>query len=120
LALGIALIAGSFASTIWVQAGQNDGAAEASAAYAAKEWSKSAQHGALVKAHPEIPQLWFRLGTSQQELGQLDLALQTMEQGLKAGLPPIFAEFAIGTIYAQKGDKEKAFGHLQQALDNGC
>ena len=43
-----------------------------------------------------------------------------MEQGLKAGLPPIFAEFAIGTIYAQKGDKEKAFGHLQQALDNGC
>ncbi len=120
LTLGIALIAGSFASAIWVQAGQNDSAAEASAAYAAKDWSKSAQlYGELVKAHPEIPQLWFRLGTSQQELGQLDLALQTMEQGLKAGLPLIFAEFAIGTIYAQKGDKEKAFGHLQQALDNG-
>ena len=67
LTLGIALIAGSFASAIWVQAGQNDSAAEASAAYAAKDWSKSAQlYGELVKAHPEIPQLWFRLGTSQQ------------------------------------------------------
>ena len=94
--------------------------AEASAAYDAKDWAKAAQlYGPMVKAHPEIARLWYRLGTSQQELGQLDEALQTLEQGLRAGVPPIFAEFAIGSIYAQKGDKDKAFAHLQKALDNG-
>ncbi|HEY1422592.1 MAG TPA: tetratricopeptide repeat protein [Candidatus Acidoferrum sp.] len=94
--------------------------AEASAAYDAKDWAKAAQlYAPMVKVHPEIARLWYRLGTSQQELGQLDQALQTLEQGLKAGVPPIFAEFAIGTIYAQKGDKEKAFEYLQKAMDSG-
>jgi hypothetical protein len=42
-----------------------------------------------------------------------------MEQGLKAGVPPAIAEFSIATIYAQKGDKEKTFEHLEKALDAG-
>jgi len=49
---------------------------EASAAYEAKDWAKS---GALyeepVQANPETPRLWFRLGPSLQQLGQLDRAL---------------------------------------------
>ena len=95
-------------------------AAEANAAYEAKNWAKSAWlYEAMVNAHPETPRLWFRLATSQQEMGQLDQALRTMEQGLKAGVPPIFAEFSIASIYAQKGDKENAFDHLQKALDSG-
>jgi tetratricopeptide (TPR) repeat protein len=95
-------------------------AAEAGAAYEAEDWSKAARlYEPIVKAHPETPRLWFRLATSQQELGQLDLALQTMEQGLKAGVPPVLAEFAIATIYADKKDTEKAFEHLQKALDAG-
>jgi len=95
-------------------------AAEANAAYEAKDWAKSARlYEAMVKAHPETPRLWFRLATSQQEMGQLDQALRTMEQGLKAGVPSIFAEFSIASIYAQKGDKENAFDHLQRALDSG-
>jgi hypothetical protein len=40
-----------------------------------------------------------------------------MEQELKAGVPPVFGEFAIATIYADKKDTEKAFEHLQKALD---
>ncbi len=103
------------------QTTQSDSASvEAAAAYDAKDWAKSARlYEPMVKAHPEIPRLWFRLATSQQELGQLDQALATMEQGLKVGVPPVFAEFSIATIYAQKGDKEKAFEHLQTALDAG-
>lgn len=94
--------------------------AEASTAYDGKDWAKAAGlYQAMVKQHPEVPRLWFRLATCQQELGQLDQALATLESGLKAGVPPIFGEFTMGSIYAQKGEKEKAFEHLQKALDNG-
>jgi tetratricopeptide (TPR) repeat protein len=93
---------------------------EANAAYEGKEWAKSEKlYEAMVKQHPEVARLWFRLATSQEELGQLDQALQTMDQGLKAGVPPVFGEFMLGTIYAQKSEKEKAFEHIQKALDAG-
>jgi tetratricopeptide (TPR) repeat protein len=95
-------------------------AQEASAAYDAKDWAKSAKlYEAMVKQHPEVARLWYRLAASQQELGQLDQALETLQKGLKAGVPPVFGEFTLGTIYAQKGDKDKAFEHLQKALDAG-
>ena len=99
---------------------EGDAAARANAAYEAKDWAKAAAlYGAMVKEHPETPRLWFRLATSQQELGQLDQALATMERALQAGAPPLFVEFSMGAIYAQKGEKEKAFGHLQKAVDAG-
>lgn len=116
-ALCVALLGTAGANTA-AQVG--DSTSEAAAAYDAKDWAKSARlYEAMVKHHPEVPRLWFRLATSQQELGQLDQALATLEQGIKAGVPPIFAEFTLGTIYAQKGEKEKAFEHLQKALDAG-
>ena len=94
--------------------------AQANAAYDAKDWSKSENlYSAMVKEHPEVPRLWFRLADSQQQLGKLDEALASMERGLKAGVPPIFGEYVIASIYAQKGDKEKAFEHLKIAVDNG-
>src|SRR6266478_7575747 len=121
LVLALCLLGAIPCALAAAQTAQTDtAAAEASAAYDAKDWAKSARlYEAMVKAHPETPRLWFRLATSQQEMGQLDQALRTMEQGLKAGVPPIFAEFSIASIYAQKGDKENAFDHLQKALDSG-
>jgi len=51
-------------------------ASEASSAYDSKDWAKSAGlYEKLTQAYPEIPRLWFRLGTSLQQLGQLDRAL---------------------------------------------
>jgi tetratricopeptide (TPR) repeat protein len=92
----------------------------ASAAYDAKDWAKAAElYESMAKAHPEIPRLWFRLANSQREMGKLDLALQTLEQGLKVGVQPVFAEYLIGSIYAQKGERDKALEHLQKALDAG-
>ena len=104
-----------------VQAPQNESdAVAASSAYDAKDWAKAAKlYESLVKQHPEVPRLWFRLAASQQELGQLGQARQTLEQGLQAGVPPIFGEFTLGTVFAQQGDQEKAFEHLQKALDAG-
>jgi len=100
--------------------GGQDTATEAAAAYDAKDWAKAARlYGGLVKEHPEVPRLWYRLADAQQRLGQFDEALETMQSGLKAGTPPIFAEFLIGSIYAQKNEKEKALAHLKIAVDNG-
>ena len=110
------------ASSVGARQPQADAAhsAEANAAYEAKDWTKSARlYEAMVKDHPEVPRLWCRLANSQQQLGQFDQALTTAQNGLKAGAPPIFVEFLIGEIYAQKNDKEKAFEHLKIAVDNG-
>src|SRR5262249_25590659 len=94
----------TLAPAVSLAAAQNgDVAAEASAAYDGKDWARAARlYEGLVKEHPEVPRLWFRLADSQQQLGQLDQALATMQNGLKAGAPPVFAEFLIGSIYAQK------------------
>src|SRR5215471_12166278 len=94
--------------------------AEANAAFEAKDWARAARlYQELVKEHPELPILWIRLAEAQQQLGQPDEALGTMEDGLKAGVPPVFADYVIATIYAQKNEKEKAFEHLKAALDGG-
>src|SRR5262249_39110101 len=94
--------------------------AEASAAYEAKNWTKSAAlYEKLTQAHPETPRLWFRLGTSLQELGQLDRALDVYQKALKAGTPALYAEYSIATIYAQKKEIEHAFEHLEKAVKAG-
>lgn len=94
--------------------------AEANSAYDAKEWAKAARcYEGLVKEHPEVPRLWIRLAESQQQLGRLDQALRTMQDGVKASVPPLFAEYIIASIYAQKNDREKAFEHLKLAVENG-
>src|SRR5258708_33708954 len=81
---------------------------EASAAYEAKDWAKSAKlYEVMVKQHPEVARLWFRLATSQQELGQLDQAQQTGEQGLKAGVPAGFCGITVGPVCRAKGGKRK-------------
>src|SRR5690242_18085493 len=111
----------SLSPTLNAAAGQNQsGAADAGAAYDAKDWAKAARlYAGMVKEHPGVPRLWYRLADAQQQLGHFDEALETMQKGLKAGTPPVFAEFLIGSIYAQKNDKEKAFEHLKIAVDNG-
>lgn len=97
-----------------------DTAADAAAAYDSKEWAKASRlYEGLVKEHPEVPRLWLRLADSQVQLGQLDQALTTMQNGMKAGVPPIFGQYVIASIYAQRNEREKAFEHLKIALDNG-
>jgi tetratricopeptide (TPR) repeat protein len=121
LIFGAVLLWSIPAKSVATETGQTDpSVAEAAAAYDAKDWATAGRlYEVMVKQHPEVPRLWFRLATCQQELGQLDQALATLESGLKAGVPAIFGEFTLGSIYAQQGHKEKAFEHLKKALDNG-
>jgi len=93
---------------------------QASAAYEAKDWAKSAAlYEKLTKAHPEIPRLWYRFGASLEGLGQLDRALEIYQKALAAGAPPTYVEYSISTVYAQKKESDKVFKHLQKALDAG-
>jgi len=120
LAAGAIIFLGAVSARAARPLQEKDLSLEAAAAYDAKDWAKSAKlYDSLVKQSPQVPRLWFRLAASQQELGQLDLALDTLQKGLQAGVPPIFGEFTLGTIYAQKGEKEKALDHLQMALNAG-
>jgi tetratricopeptide (TPR) repeat protein len=98
----------------------SDQAAEASAAFDAKDWAKAAKlYEVMAHANPRIPRLWFRWGTSLQNLGQTDRAIEAYHQALEAGTPPIFAEYALATAYGQKGDAKDALEHLQKAVTAG-
>lgn len=93
---------------------------EASAAYDAKDWAKSAAlYEKLTMAHPEVPRAWFRLGASLQELGQLDRAIAVYNKALAAGTPALYAEYSLATVYAQKKQSEQAFEHLDKAVKAG-
>jgi tetratricopeptide (TPR) repeat protein len=122
LACALALLA--FSGLASAQARQTPGderlSTEASSAYDLQDWAKAARlYEALVSQHPEVPRLWFRLADAQQQLGRFDQALATMQDGLKAGVPAIFAEYVIAGVYARKNEKERAFEHLKLAVDNG-
>lgn len=120
VASGVLMLAIS-ASTAPLRAAQGgDTTNAAGAAYDAKDWAKAARlYEGLAKQHPEVPRLWIRWADSQRQLGQLEQALETMKNGLQAGAPPVFAEFLMGSIYAQRNEKEQAFEHLKIAVDNG-
>jgi len=118
--VGMLSFAALLAAAATARQAPGDAARSANSAYEAKDFAKAAGlYEGLVAEHPEVPRLWFRLAEAQQQLGQLDRALETMQNGLKSGVPPAFAEYVIAAIYAQKNDKERAFEHLKAALDNG-
>jgi tetratricopeptide (TPR) repeat protein len=92
----------------------------ANAAYQSKDWATAARlYEQLLQANPKTPRLYYRLGTSLEELGQMDKALDVLQKGLAEGLPQVYAEYAIATIYAGKNDAEKSFEHLKKAIANG-
>lgn len=94
--------------------------ADAAAAYEAKDWAKSARlYEEMAAAHPENARFLYRLATSEQGLGEYDKALSSLRKATAAGLPPIFGEIAMATVYAQQNDKENAFAHLEKALASG-
>jgi len=110
-----------FASALCSQQSTNDSlSAEAGAAYDAKDWAQSAAlYEKLTQDNPEIPRAWFRLGTSLQELGQLDRAVQIYNKALAAGAPPLCIEYSLATVYAQKKQNNQAFEHLDRAVKAG-
>ena len=97
----------------------NQLAADAAAAFDAKNWSESAKlYSKIVQTTP-TPRAWYRLGVSLNSAGEKEKAIEAFEKGRAAGLPPQFAEFGIATVLASKKEKDRAFEQLEKAAQDG-
>lgn len=103
------------------QSGSNGDAlaADAAAAYDAKDWAKAAKLYAQLSQSTEAPpRVWLRLGAAQRELGHYDEALAAFEKANAAGAA-VFGEYGEGAVYAAMHQPEKALDHLEKAVQQG-
>src|SRR6202158_1242593 len=102
------------------QAGStNNVAAEAGAAYDAKDWPKAAKlYGELSQSPEAPPRVWLRLGAALRELGRYQDALAAFEKANAAGAA-LFGEYGEAAVYTAWKQPEKAFEHLEKAVQQG-
>jgi hypothetical protein len=94
-------------------------AAEAGAAYDTKDWAKAARLYAELSRSPEAPpRVWLRLGASLRELGKYQDALAAYEKANAAGAA-LFGEYGEAVVYTAMKQPEKAFEHLEKAVQQG-
>jgi tetratricopeptide (TPR) repeat protein len=93
--------------------------ASASAAYDAKDWENAAKlYGELSRSAEAPPRVWLRLGASQRELGRYGEALAALEKANAAGAA-LFGEYGEAAVYTAMKQPEKAFEHLEKAVQHG-
>ena len=93
-------------------------AAQADAAYTAKDWPKTAElYRRIVDSRPD-GSAWYRLGFALVKLGRNDEAIALFNQAELKGLPKVSVEFGLALAYAAR-DRDKALEHLQNAAANG-
>ena len=102
------------------QSSDNDAlAAEAGAAYDAKDWAKAAKLYAQLSQSPEAPpRVWLRLGASERELGRYDDALAAFDRANAAGAA-LFGEYGEAAVYTAMKQLDKALEHLEKAVQQG-
>jgi tetratricopeptide (TPR) repeat protein len=94
-------------------------AAEANAAYDAKDWAKAAKlYAELSRTAEAPPHVWLRLGASLRELGKYADALAAFERANAAGAP-LFGEYGEAAVYTAMNQPELAIAHLQKAVQQG-
>jgi tetratricopeptide (TPR) repeat protein len=94
-------------------------AAEAAAAYDAKDWAKAAKlYGELSQSQDARARVWLRLGASLRELGRYPEALAAFEKANSAGAA-LFGEYGEAAVYLAMKQPQKAFEHLEKALQQG-
>jgi len=82
-------------------------AGEASAAYDAKDWAKSAKlYGQLSQSPEAPPRVWLRLGASLRELGKYADALAAFEKANASGAA-LFGEYGEAAVYTAMKQPEK-------------
>ena len=121
LSLALALIPICLRAT--QQPAPNDAAAvlakQANDAYEAKDWPKAAAlYSELSRATDAPPRVWLRLGASLRELGRYPEALSAFEKANAAGVG-VFGEYGEAAIYTAMKQSEKAFEHLEKAVQQG-
>jgi len=102
------------------QSSNNDAlAAEAGAAYDAKDWARAVKLYAQLSQSPEAPpRVWLRLGASERELGRYDDALAAFDRANAAGAA-LFGEYGEAAVYTAMKQLDKAFEHLEKAVQQG-
>lgn len=95
-------------------------AAEAGAAYDAKDWAKAAAlYEKISKQDPQAPpRVWLRLGAALRSLGKYDEALAAFDKATQAGAG-LFGEYGKAAVYAAQKRPEKAFESLEKAVQQG-
>ena len=94
-------------------------ARQANEAYEAKDWAKAASlYRELSRAADPPPRVWLRLGASLRELGKYSDALAAFGKANAAGAGP-FSEYGEAAVYAAMKQPEKAFEHLEKAVQQG-
>jgi tetratricopeptide (TPR) repeat protein len=91
----------------------------AAAAYDAKDWAKAADlYGKLSQSKDAPPRVWLRLGASLRSLGKYQEALAAFEHANQAGAA-LFGEYGEAAVYAATQQTDKAFEHLEKAIQQG-
>src|ERR1700730_3736340 len=119
--LTIALVSSPLSGSAGRQSTSNSNAlaAEAGAAYGAKDWAKAAELYVELSQSPEAPpRVWLRLGASLRELGKYQEALAAFEKANAAGAA-LFGEYGEAAVYSAMKQPEKAFEHLEKAVQQG-
>ncbi len=94
-------------------------AAQANAAYEAKDWTKAARLYEELSKQPDAPpRVWLRLGASLRSLGKYQEALTAFDKGTQAGAGP-FGEYGKAAVYGAMKQPDKAFEFLGKAMEQG-
>jgi tetratricopeptide (TPR) repeat protein len=89
-------------------------------AYASSDWKLAEQaYASLVQKDPANPRYWYRLGTSQKNLHELDQALASFQKAESAGVPKYLVLYALAETHSLSGDANAAFSLLDEALAAG-
>src|SRR5436309_943857 len=103
------------------QSSSSSGMNEASALFQAQKWGEAAKaYEAITKSDPTNARAWFQLGWSRHGLAQYSQAIDAFQKALeinKGSGRASFAMYAIGVMYAEMKDKDKALEWLNKALD---
>jgi len=92
----------------------------ANAAYQAKDWEKAATlYGSLAQSDPKNFRYWYRLGASEQNLGQNQKALEAYEHARSNGMPMMLVGYNLAGTYASLGQSDKALDALKEAVTQG-
>jgi tetratricopeptide repeat protein len=97
-----------------------DAAAQADAAYQAKNWSEAIKlYSDLADANPALARYWYRLGVAAQASGQHERAVKAFLQAKDKGGPAALVAYNLARAYASLKRLDEAMAELSQAVKAG-
>ena len=73
----------------------------------------------VVSNHPEHAKAWFKLGLAQHLQAKYQKAVDSWQKSLSLNYDEAITHYNLAGAYARLGEKDEAFGHLEQAIAAG-